>query len=203
MKVTAPEGPAFTLSARRIEVHVQRLDRLAFAQYNARLELPTDGMIVQRLAAALRSNRMLQVSRMGKRILRLAPGVERALKVPGKKASPLKICDAADRMVKMVRPAAKLFIARGLPSDFVAGLRDAAREVRELLRRTDTAQRRHAVATAALAVEIRKARAEVQIIDALLLPYTSRDRVMAALWQTAKRVGARQGRPKAAAKGEG
>jgi hypothetical protein len=196
MEQSAPEGPAFTVAARRIDASLKRLERLAADQYGARLMLPSDGMIVQRLAAALRANRMLSVSRIGKVILKFAPGAERALKVPGQHSSPKSICDAADRMVKLVRPHARLFTERGLPKDFATGLRDAAKELRTLLRNTDTAQRTHARVTAALAVEIRGARAEVQILDALLRPHTSTDRVMHHLWQIAKRVGPRKGRPK-------
>lgn len=196
MKTMAPDGLGSSPPARRIAVHVSRLERLAQDQFDARLGLPSDGLMVRRLAAAMREHRMIQIARVGKKVLKFAPGAERALTVPDKHSSPVKICAAAERMLKLVRPCARLFVEHGQAKDFAVGLRDAVREIRQLIRKEDTALRRHAVATAALAVEIRQARVEVDILDGMLRPYTSRDRVLKHMWERAKRLGARKGRPK-------
>ena len=195
MKQSAPRVAVLAAAEKRIDLHVARLGRLAQQQYGAHQMKPRDSFEVQQLAARLREHRLLQVARHGKVILRHAPGAERALKVPGKNSSPTAICDAAGRIYKLVRPHARLFVDRGLPKDFAIGIRDATRELRALLKETGKYKREHAEATAALQVEIRAARAEVNVIDALLLPWTSRDGVLRRTWEIAKRVGPRKGRP--------
>jgi len=200
----APPGPQFVAAKRRIADARARTEALIVEQLTVSRFAERDGPALREMQRILREDRMFPVARWGKKLLRFAPGAERALVVPPKRATALKVAAAAERMAKGVRPWAKLFVDAGLPRDFVARLRADAKVLRERSNRSgESIKRRKAVADA-LAAELRDGRVEIGIVDALLLPYIRQDSALGSQWRTAKRVGPRLGRPlKRAAKREG
>ena len=200
LEATVLDEPAIAKQARLLAKVSDALFRLAQEQHSARAGLPSDGIIVRTLAADLRTLRMIPVSRIGKQVLRFVPGAEGALKVPGKSASPARICAAAETMAKFVKPKWKPFVERGLPRDFAIRMAHDAAALRARLGVTDTARAQHVDATARLARLIGEARREVDILDGLIMAHEARNNPMVKSWKRAKRVGRPRGRPKGQAK---
>jgi hypothetical protein len=191
----APRAPQFVAARRRVADVKERAERLIVEQFVIAELTDRDGLSLGEMQRDLREDLMFPVSRWGKKLLRNVPGAERALALPPKRATALKVAAAAERMAKGVKPSAKLFVEAGLPKDFVARLRADARSLRERANRSGEGIRRRKAVGAALATALRDGRIEIGIVDALLLPYVRKNSTLGVLWRAAKRVGPRLGRP--------
>lgn len=179
----------------RLDAAEARLQALVDEQTNARMQVPADAREIEWLRRTLRERWMIPVGRAGKRLLRFAPGAERALTVPKKHASVETLLAAAQRMASCVRRHTRLFVNVGFPRDFLAQLRAATQAVRARVARTGSARRRYAKATAALAREFAHVQRDIFILDALLANAPSDNPTLLANWRHARRTYRRMGRP--------
>lgn len=115
-------------------------------------------------------------------------GLSAGLRMPTGKLGLQELLQWCDGMLEMVRPFEALFIAGGMPADFLARFA-AARE--ELVRSMHTRARlttAHVAARKGLQVELRRARLAVDRLDALVRACYRRDEAVLSVWRSTKRV---------------
>jgi hypothetical protein len=179
----------------RLDSSVERIEALQAEQRAAKLMLPLDAHEIQPLRTALRERHMIPIGRAGRRLMEFAPGAERALSVPKKRASVATLLTAAERVAKYVRRHTRLFVGDGFPKDFVALLGAAARALKERTTNTGAGRRRHAAATAGLKRELPLGHKDIMIVEALLADRLRDDPAFAERWRHASRMEKRRGRP--------
>ncbi len=180
----------------RLEAVVARCEALREEQAAARRLLRLDTHDIRPLRSALRERHMIPIGRAGKRLMKFAPGAERAFTVPKKRATMAALLEAAESMLKYVQRHARLFISSGFEKDFVARLRLAIEALRERTSRAGKGRQRGTRATTGLKRELSKGSDIVTILDALLGAKLHGDGVLATLWRQASRMEKRLGRPK-------
>ena len=192
----AAKSPRLRPLAKRLVAHRQRLSDLRDQEFATFKAQGHEGLGIRRLREDLRLVHLIPIARAGKKLLRFAPGTERAFTVPGKRATGEAVVAASRVMMKAAKPSAKLFVEVGFGRDFVA---QCAKLTDELSRRAaewDAGRKRRAKVTGDLAAELRAARSVIDVFDAFLLAEIRHDRTMRVLWTSAKKVGPRMGRPK-------
>jgi hypothetical protein len=195
-KASLAEERRFDSLVARLEAVVARCVALREEQAAARRLLGLDTHDIRPLRSALRERHLIPIGRAGKRLMKFAPGAERAFAVPKKRATMAALLEAAESMLKYVQRHARLFIGSGFEKDFVARLRLAIEALRERTSRAGKGRQRGTRATASLKRELSKGNDMITILDALLGEKLHGDGVLATLWRHASRVEKRLGRPK-------
>jgi len=115
-------------------------------------------------------------------------GLPGALRLPKASLGPTKVLAVCDSMIEAARPYEALFIANGLPADFLAQFANA-RNVLERVRsgRADQVVA-HTVARAGLQVQLRRGRRAVERLDSIVRASFRGDLTRLSAWRTAKRV---------------
>ena len=186
----------FTAVRKRIESAAVHLETLALQQSGAHSLLVGTGNQILQLRVVLREDHLLALARVGKQKMSKVPGIEKALKVPAKRARSETMIAFAKAMAKVIRPAHAIFVSEGKSVDFLSALLAAASALHEAERRSTEALRQQKAATAALASGVPAAREDVMILDALLLPRRRENKRLDHAWRMAKEVRGRLGRPK-------
>ncbi len=188
-----PEGQRATIApqATALAEVIERMSSCAVAQ-DAGQRL-SKAEIDQRNVAArmLRLHHMLPIARMARALLRGASIGEtghRALSMPHVRTELEGLVAAAGAMKEAAQPHAALFTKNGLPADFLDRLERAAHAVRASVAGHAGQRARRAGATAGVKEELTRARAIVNVIDALLIPLLEPDRQRFAEWRSAKRI---------------
>lgn len=180
----------------RLDAAAIRLQALRTAQSTARAMLPADPVEIRPLREALRKDHLARIRKAGKVLLKWAPGAERAMGVPKKRASTAALLEAADRMLAYLPRCAKVFVANGYPRDFVANLRAATSALRERTSRSGTFRRALTLATARIKPVLEKANKDVIFMGVLLHDRLRDDPLFATGWRQASRVERKKGRPR-------
>ena len=189
------DGGRFTAVRRRIDAAAVQLPAIVAAQYAAHGEVAGTGRSILQLRVILREDHLLEIARKGKQLMKNMPGIERACKVPPKRASSEMLIEFTRSMVSFVKQSSKVFIEDGLPPDFLALALEAALRLKNLERKSADAMQRQKKATADLATGVQAARADMAIVDALLLPRRRDDRALDHAWREVSKLRKRRGRP--------
>ena len=163
-----------------LTVHVSDQTGSALASQGATLKQHT-------LRRALLRDHMAPISRIARADLPQTPKIE-PLKMPRGRPTAEKLSAAAYGMAKAASPFAGVFIAAGLPADFVARLEAAAGALVDSL--SDRAQSRgkRSGATKGLKSQLAGGRKIVHILDAFVKSALKDDPALLANWNTVKRV---------------
>jgi hypothetical protein len=191
-----PEDRRLARSRKHIAEAIPRIEALSYEQRVANGLLPTDEKDIAPLRTKLRDAHLIPLARLGKEILQLKSGVDRALRVPKTKATDDEHIAAGDRFAEFLRPHVNAFVMENQPRTFLRDLRSATSVLRERVAQSGEALRRRMSATAELEATIPKARREVPIIEGLLKERLSREPMLAHTWRHAKRIEAKKGRPR-------
>jgi hypothetical protein len=143
---------------------------------------------------SLRAGLLLPLARRSRKLSRVYPELELALKVPHKNASVAQIADAAERMADALTPHLRVLIRAKYPRNCLDMLRRDARALREQAEATVEARGLLNRSNRELTEELSLARDRISELDAVLRSLDNYS-TYAADWRHCNRVGARMGRP--------
>lgn len=193
----ADAPPVFERNVIKLQTSVARLHELAREQYHLTPQQAEEGEKTSNLRKHLRRKYMIPLTRTGRRLLRFAPGIEQALKVPHARASHREIVTTAEVMLKAVRPHQALFVNEGFPKAFFTEFRDVTRMLKRIATSTSQRQTEFARVSRELREEFASANETLRILDGLVLAHADRDRQLAKIWKEAMRTPKPLGRPAA------
>lgn len=189
--------PVFERYVIKLQTSVVRLHELVREQYTLMPQQAEEGEKTTNLRQHLRRKYMIPLTRTGRRLLRFAPGVERALKVPHARASHRELVATAEVMIKAVRPHHALFVKEGFPKTFFTEFRDFTRQLKRIATTTSQRQTKYARVSRELREELASANETLRILDGLVMAHTDRDRQFAKHWKDIMRTPKPLGRPAA------
>jgi len=139
------------------------------------------------LRTALLRDHMAPISRIARAALPTTSETE-PLKMPDTQATAARLASAAEGMGKAALPYADIFVAAGLPTDFVPQLNAAADAMIGAV--NDRAQHRGKVggATEGLKTKLSRGRHLVKVLDAFVQSAAKDNPVLLANWNIVKRV---------------
>lgn len=115
-------------------------------------------------------------------------GLPAGLRMPKADLPPTRLLAACSAMIEAARPYEAMFVAKGLPADFLAQF-EAAREKLTTMRGNRAVQvRRHVTARAGLFVELRRGRLAVAQLDGIVRASYRGDFMTLSAWRHTKRV---------------
>jgi hypothetical protein len=189
--------PMYEHYVAKLQSSVKRLLELEIEQYSVTPQRTKEGEKTASLRRRMRREYMIPLTRTGKPLLRFAPGVEKALKVPHARASHRELVTTAEVMLKTVQPYRKLLISAGFPKAFLTELRDLTKELKRIATTSSQRQAKFARVTGALREELATANETLRILDGLILARADRDPQLARTWKNVLRTPKPLGRPRA------
>lgn len=151
----------------------------------------------QALRKALLRDHMLKIARIAKADLPNVPELE-PLRMPKGKPTVEKLAAAASGMAKTAEPHSDVFIAAGLPNDFIAQLTAATDAMTTTISERTSSRGRQSGGTAGLKRQLSAGRRIVHVLDAFVKSQLKDDPVLLRNWNLVKRV-PRPTRPASAA----
>lgn len=142
----------------------------------------------------LREEQLLPLSRRGRKLSRVYPELELALKVPHKNAPVSVIAGAAERIADALTPHLKMLINAKYPRNCLKTLRQDARALRAHAEATVASRALLGRSNRELTAELALARNTIDELDAVLQSLDNYES-FAFDWNFVNRVGARMGRP--------
>ena len=143
----------------------------------------------------LREEQLLPLSRRGRKLSRVYPELELALKVPHKNAPISVIVDAAERIADALTPHLNMLINAKYPRNCLNTLRQDARALRAHAEATVASRALLGRSNRELTEELALARNTIDELDAVLRSLENYESSYAFGWSSVNRVGARMGRP--------
>jgi hypothetical protein len=111
-----------------------------------------------------------------------------AMRMPNSGIGVTKLLHACDSMIEAARRYEAVFVASGLPADFLARITTARNDLENGLGDRATLVGTHVGARTGLEVQMRRGRRAVDRLDAVVRAAFDSDPVVLARWRTAKRV---------------
>lgn len=189
--------PMYEQFLSKLQTSVARLHELEYEQHTLTPKQVGEGQQTAMLRMRLRRAYMIPLTRIGRRLLRFAPGIERALKVPHARASHRELVTGAEVMLKAVQPHRALLVSAGFPKTFLTEFRDLTKELKRIATTSSQRQEKFARVTKELRQELASANETLRILDGLMLARTDRDAYVANTWKHVLRTPKRLGRPPA------
>jgi hypothetical protein len=180
----------------KLQTSLARLGPLIQEQYEAAPQRNNEGLQTAKLRKRLRREYMIPLTRIGRRLLRFAPGVEPALRVPHARASHRELITTAEVMLKAVRPHRALFVEAGFRKTFFTEFRDVTKALKSIVTTGSQRQKRFARVSEKLREELASATETLRILDGLMLGRADRDSNFARTWKELLRTPKRLGRPR-------
>ena len=115
-------------------------------------------------------------------------GLPAGLRMPSLPLNPSKAVTVCDGMLEAARPHEVLFVANGLPADFLAQFANARNELERLTGGRATQVGAHKAARSGLPVQMVRGRRAVERVDAIVRASYRRDPGVLGAWRSAKRV---------------
>lgn len=134
------------------------------------------------LRHALIHDYMTVVSRIGRAKLPDVPQFEN-LKMPRGTLSSARLTEAAYEMANSALENEGIFVAAGLPADFVARMKAAADAVTEARLQRSIAKAKRTVATQALSTKLSSSRRLVYVLDAMVKSAIGNDPILLSGWK--------------------
>jgi hypothetical protein len=142
----------------------------------------------------LREEQLLPLSRRGRKLSRVYPELELALKVPHKNAPVSEIADAAERIADALTPHVSMLIEAKYPRNCLTTLRRDAQALRTHAEATEKSRGFLNRSNRELTEELALARNTIDELDSVLRSLDDYES-FAFNWNFVNRVGARMGRP--------
>ncbi|MEX2178199.1 MAG: hypothetical protein WD801_05785 [Gemmatimonadaceae bacterium] len=140
------------------------------------------------LARTLREQHLRPISKIAKAVLRDAPGIQRALKMPSPNLMPTRLIAEALAMKQAVELYSPTFVENGRPADFLEQLDAAIGRLRASLLGRARYVGQKVGARAGLAQEIQRGRTAVDLLDAMVTTAFFGEAEVLARWRAAKRI---------------
>jgi len=187
--------PMYERFKAKLETHVVRLRALEYEQHALMPQHAHEGKRTAYLRKRLRREYMIILTRVGRRVLQYARGIEQALKVPHARASHRELVTAAEVMLKAVQPYQKVLISAGFSKTFFREFREMTKELKRIATTSSQRQGKYARVTKELREELASATETLRIIDAIMFARTDHDADVARVWKGVLRTPKRLGRP--------
>ena len=186
----APEAPVIL---ERLTITVADITRYVLEQHIARTWHHVLG--ARHALEKMRTDHMLPLARLARRVFAGEPRIEAALRVPHKRAPTEVLLAAAALMVRTLRPHRALLAASHIDPKRIDQLQVETRRLKKVFEAAYAAAADRAVPTRRLPELFASARMDMLALDALL---GARPQTLDALnWKGTRRVGKRIGRPRA------
>ena len=115
-------------------------------------------------------------------------GLPDGLRMPKLPLGPTKFIAVCDGMIEAARPHEAVFVANGLPADFLAQFASARTALERVMGGRATQVGTHVAARAGLQVQLRRGRRAVERLDAIVRASFRGDVAILTYWHGAKRV---------------
>ena len=115
-------------------------------------------------------------------------GLPAALRLPKVPIGPTRMLAACDGMIEAARQFEAVFVANGLPADFLAQFASARNDLERVAGGRATQVSTHVAARAGLQVQLRRGRRAVERLDAIVRASFRGNEVALTTWRGAKRV---------------
>jgi hypothetical protein len=186
----APEAPVIL---ERLTITVADITRCTLEQHIARTWHHVTG--ARRALEKMRTDHMMPLARLARRVFAGEPRIQAALRVPHKRAPTEVLLAAAALMVRTLRPHRALLTASHIDPKRIDRLQVETRRLKKVFEPAHAAVADRAVPSRRLPELFASARMDVRALDALL---AARSQTLDALdWKRTRRVGKRIGRPRA------
>ena len=140
------------------------------------------------LRTILLRDHMAPIARIAKVDLPQVPTIK-ALRLPAGRPTVERLAADAHGMAESARPYADVFIANGMPADFIDELNLAADAMVSALSDRSQSRGKRKGATTGLKTQLTEARKVVHVLDAFVKKAIPNDKAMLAEWSSVKRVG--------------
>jgi hypothetical protein len=184
----APEAPVIV---ERLRITVADITRYRAEQHIAQTSCHVKS--ARYALEKMRTDQMLPLARLARRLFAGEPRIEAALRVPHKRAPTAVLLAAAALMVRTLRPHRDLLIASRIDPKRIDELQAETRRLKKVFEAAYAAAADRALPTRRLPELFASARMDVLALDALLAACSQIKEPM--VWKRAKRVGKRIGRP--------
>jgi hypothetical protein len=141
----------------------------------------------QTLRQTLLRDHMAPIARMARARLPQTPEMA-PLRMPRNNSSVQRLATAARGMAQAAVPHGKVFIAAGLPADFITQLNAAADALVQSVNARAQHRSRRTTATTGLRATLTSGRQSIHVLDALVKSALKGDPALLAGWRTVKRV---------------
>jgi hypothetical protein len=187
----APPNPPARYAECRAELDelVPRLFARVSEQESGLRETHDDTVRQKKACGVLRRDHLAPISKFAKAALPRDPEIQKSLRMPKANLTTAQLLATAAGMRTTAAKYESRFLEVGLPQDFLAKLDAAIEAIRQtVLSRAQNAGR-HIAAKAGLVVEVKRARACLKMLDAMVLyAFRAQPDVIAA-WKANKRIG--------------
>lgn len=187
----------FTQQVQALGATIARLDAQVAAQSTARSAITDTVSGANEAARELRTHHLAAIKSVAQLLVRgpsgdaLSPGFADSLQVPNVK-SHTALLAAAATTAQVVTPHKDLFVARGLPADFIDQLTAQATTLRQAIQASSTAKATRASATKDLKQLVQELRGTVRVLELGVTKACKADRVNGpatkAAWDTARTI---------------
>jgi hypothetical protein len=140
------------------------------------------------LMRKLREHQMRPIVAIAKSEIEAEPGIEKALRLPPKGISPVKLVAAAQAMREAAALFAPVFVKKGRPENFLEQLTAAIEAVTKSTSGRARILGTRVGAKAGIAQEVRRGRRAVEMLDSIVTPAFEGNDVVLAAWRAAKKV---------------
>lgn len=140
------------------------------------------------LRTVLLRDHMAPIARIAKVDLPQAPTIK-ALRLPAGRPTVERLAADAHGMAESARPYADVFIANGMPADFIDELNLAADAMVSALSDRSQSRGKRKGATTGLKTQLTEARKVVHVLDAFVKRAIPHDKALLSEWSSVKRVG--------------
>ena len=184
-----PTPPAKYAERRgELDATVARLSALTSDQEQGRREARDDTQRQQVMRAELREKHLAPIARIARAVLPDTPSIQKALALPEKAMSPIKLIAVATGIRGSAAKYEAVFVENGRPADFLAQLDGAIEALRQTLLGRARSVGRHVGATAGLEQVLTQARKCVQMLNAMVLDGFAGNAEVIAKWRAAQRI---------------
>jgi hypothetical protein len=180
-------GPIVASARRNFDDAVAQLTAFAVKQETSRSEGQGATARLRAVRALLRNHHMSAVRQVARIALSDSPDLV-SLTVPTRNLSDPRLVAAAYGMAEAAEPHASVFVENGMPVDFIAQLRSAADDVRQLGVNRDQKQADVSSATASLRARESRVRKLLKLLNALIVPRLGTDAGLLTKWRKVRAI---------------
>lgn len=178
-----------------LEQALRTVEELKAVQYSITNRRTGSGPEIAKLRTEI-GKRLRQISNTGIVCLDGLPGIKDELRPPRMNLSNAALLDGTARVIRNARPHLDTLHSHGVPQDTIERLEALAREMAERASAPNASLAQRSLATNAIPRALRRGRDIIRAIDSSMKVLLADDRPLMQVWEKAKRIPGKPGRPK-------
>jgi hypothetical protein len=183
-----PESPGYVLQKKEIDEVVATLSEHSVSQLTGGRLTQAEVARQRALRKTLREDHLRPIAKIARATLAKAPGIERALKMPGYTLGTLRLVNEAKAMRDAAAQYVPQFVDAGRPADFLEQLDKSVEPLLESMTGHSLNLGRKVGARAGIDLEISRGRRAVEVLDTIVTTAFRGNSNVLANWQNARRV---------------